>query len=288
MKDPISISVGGSDAVAAMTVLDYSNQDIGPGELMMISSLIIPFSAATKEVNLSVNPMIGSVTGFKDKRDPSQVFSLVQGVKPGVYPKGSFVTVDGSRWGEVTYENSDSVDVKWLDDESTKDYVRAVTMASKEMTEQHGDPVFGGIEALCDGLSDTKIQQLNLSDTGLSPVNLTRLANIFTSDTSFSATIRRVNLSANKCFGEKNYGREHGVDNDQTGWRAICEAFKGTAIETLVLSDIGAGPVAVSTLADAISYMAALSTVNLCDNANISVADIEAVKIAAPNVSIEH
>ena len=53
MKDPISISVGGSDTVAAMTALDYSNQDIGLGELMMISSLIIPFSAALDEITLS-------------------------------------------------------------------------------------------------------------------------------------------------------------------------------------------------------------------------------------------
>jgi hypothetical protein len=113
--------------------------------------------------------------------------------------------------------------------------------------------------------------------------------------TPFSAVIRGVNLSTNKCFGSKNShpGQPrneiiHDTDKDQTGWDAICGAFKGTAIETLVLSDIGAGPVALSTLADAISDMAALSTVNLCDNANISVADIEAVKIAAPNVSIEH
>jgi hypothetical protein len=57
MKDPISISVGGSDTVAAMTALNYSNQDIGPGELMMISSLIIPFSAAVNLINVMKNPI---------------------------------------------------------------------------------------------------------------------------------------------------------------------------------------------------------------------------------------
>jgi hypothetical protein len=63
MKDPISITVGGSDAVAAMTALDYSNQDIGPAELMMISSLIIPFSATIRLLNISANKCFGTKFG---------------------------------------------------------------------------------------------------------------------------------------------------------------------------------------------------------------------------------
>jgi hypothetical protein len=66
MKDPISISVGGSDVVAAMTALDYSDQDIGLVELMMISSLtcIIPFSGAIRLLDISANKCFGVRRGW--------------------------------------------------------------------------------------------------------------------------------------------------------------------------------------------------------------------------------
>jgi hypothetical protein len=81
-----------------------------------------------------------------------------------------------------------------------------------------------------------------------------------------AATMKSLNLSSNKCFGQRSRDNDgkapwvHDVDKDQTGWRAICQAFKGTTIETLVFSDIGAGPVALPTLADAISDMAAMNS----------------------------
>ena len=77
------------------------------------------------------------------------------------------------RWGVVTYESFDSVDVKWLDDGSKNNYVKDVTaaIANKELIE-HADvtkPAFSGIEALCEALPTTKIQKLNLSDIELTP-----------------------------------------------------------------------------------------------------------------------
>eukprot|EP01050_Picozoa_sp_SAG11_P009847 SAG11_NODE_957_length_6394_cov_4.145512_1_plen_345_part_00 len=49
-----SLAVGGSDA----TSLDYSNQDLGPGEIMLISSLVIPTTPGLIELVLSDNPSI--------------------------------------------------------------------------------------------------------------------------------------------------------------------------------------------------------------------------------------
>jgi hypothetical protein len=119
------------------------------------------------------------------------------------------------------------------------------------------------------------------------------LATTLAEATPFSATMKSLNLSSNKCFGQRSRDNDggapwvHDVDMDQTGWRAICQAFKGTTIETLVLSDIGAGPVALPTLADAISDMAALSEVNL-SGAHINESDIVALRSAAPNISFSH
>ena len=45
-------------AVSDVTTLDCSNQNLGPGELMLISSVVIPVSTALSEVNLETNPAI--------------------------------------------------------------------------------------------------------------------------------------------------------------------------------------------------------------------------------------
>merc|ERR1712159_501377 len=51
-----SLAVGGSDA----TSLDYSDQDLGPGEIMLISSLAIPTTPGVVEVVISENKCFGS------------------------------------------------------------------------------------------------------------------------------------------------------------------------------------------------------------------------------------
>ena len=88
------------------------------------------------------------------------------------------------------------------------------------------------------------------------------------------AGLSEVNLSTNKCFGDtEGYAengrliRVHDVDKNQTGWTAFCEAFKGNkSIQTLVLSDIGIGPVGLTTLASGISAMAGMTEVRLDGN----------------------
>jgi hypothetical protein len=140
------------------------------------------------------------------------------------------------------------------------------------------------------GLQGGADPNVDLSSKNLGPADLQFLSTVFTSFPEFTAAMNSLNLSNNNCFrrSQDNDGRAPWID-DQTGWIAICKTLKGNnTIETLVLCEIGARPVALSTLANAISDMAALSTVNLRDNKFIEIADIEAMKIAAPNVLIEH
>ena len=51
-----SVPVAASDVMT----LDFSNQDLGPGELMLISSVVIPVSTAMTEIRLDGNPITGS------------------------------------------------------------------------------------------------------------------------------------------------------------------------------------------------------------------------------------
>ena len=101
------------------------------------------------------------------------------------------------------------------------------------------------------------------------------------------AGIPEVNLSANKCFGADNeYGFQL-IDRDQSGWNAFCKALRGTIIKTLVISDIGLGPVGLSTLATVMFDMTALSEIFLDEGNMIKESDIEKLRANFPNVSIK-
>jgi hypothetical protein len=123
------------------------------------------------------------------------------------------------------------------------------------------------------GLQGGADPNLDLSSRYFGPDDMQFLSMVFTSFPEFTAAIKLLNIASNKCFGSKdekdadyNTIAVHDVDKGQTGWRAICEALKGTTIETLVLSDIGAGPIALSTLADAINDMAAIRLFDVSKN----------------------
>jgi serine/threonine protein kinase len=151
--------------------------------------------------------------------------------------------------------------------------IRVLNLASNKCFGMHsevpkwhatpGDPGYteDGWNAVCESLKGTAIQKLDISDIGLTPSGLATFSNAM----SVMPAMKNVNLSSNKCFGQRKQGwnEEHDVDNDQTGWHAICEAFKGTAIETLVISDIGAGPVALYALADAMSEIASMNSLTV-------------------------
>jgi hypothetical protein len=138
------------------------------------------------------------------------------------------------------------------------------------------------------GLQGGAGPNLDLSAMNLGPADLQFLGAVFTSFSKFIAAIRLLNLSANKCFGMK-FGR-HATPGQseytEDGWTTICDALKGTQIETLDISDIGLTPSGLTKFSNAMSAIATLSTLNLRDNETIEAADIEAIKILAPNVSI--
>ena len=127
-----------------------------------------------------------------------------------------------------------------------------------------------GWTAFCKSLSSTNIEKLILVDVGMGPVGLTTLAKL----TLDSAALSEVNLSMNRCFGDREgYDedgdeiRVHDIDKDQTGWTAFCEAIKDSkSIQTLVLSDIGIGPVGLTTLAKFIPGSTAMTAVNVMKN----------------------
>ena len=85
--------------------------------------------------------------------------------------------------------------------------------------------------------------------------------------------------------GRQDLGVEE-YDCDLAGISALFKAIRTISILSLVDCEIGV--YGFSTLAKFIPDSAALSTLNLRDNEAIGATDIEAVKIAAPNVSIEH
>jgi hypothetical protein len=58
-------------------------------------------------------------------------------------------------------------------------------------------------------------------------------------------------------FGADERGR-HTVDVDQSGWSTLCEALPGSSVEELDVADVGMGVTGVTSLAKAISSMAAL------------------------------
>jgi hypothetical protein len=82
------------------------------------------------------------------------------------------------------------------------------------------------------------------------------------------AAVKRIVLSENKLFGAidhpgyRDHGR-HTVDADQSGWSALCDSFKGSSLEELVLVDVGMGVKGVTALADAIRAMAALNSLTM-------------------------
>ena len=104
-------------------------------------------------------------------------------------------------------------------------------------------------------------------------MGLTSLAKVMPDMAALSA----IDLSSNKCFGDKEgrdqYGnkiRVHDNDKNQTGWTTFFEALEGNkTVQTLVLSDIGIGPVGLTTISKTISDMAGLKEVNLSTNFGI-------------------
>eukprot|EP01050_Picozoa_sp_SAG11_P025824 SAG11_NODE_5966_length_1423_cov_2.186556_1_plen_436_part_01 len=169
------IAFGGARAptLVIVTSLDYSNQDLGPGEMMLISALIIPTTVGLAEV----------VTGPKSTRVP---------------------------------------------------------------------------------FNNSEVTTLDFSDQGLGPADIMLISAAIPTIPGLVEVV----ISGNNClFGTKSkYSDGSGEqvpspDRDQTGWCALCAAFKGSSIQKIGIADIGLGPVGMKTLAETIPTIPGLAEV---------------------------
>jgi hypothetical protein len=114
------------------------------------------------------------------------------------------------------------------------------------------------------------VTALDFSAQDLGPGELMMISSVM----QFNAGLTMVNLSTNKCFGARDdpgYVRGnnclHDTDKDQTGWTTFCEAIQSSkSIQTLVLTDIGIGPVGLTTFSKTISDMAGMTDIRLDGN----------------------
>eukprot|EP01050_Picozoa_sp_SAG11_P020415 SAG11_NODE_3436_length_2448_cov_5.228608_1_plen_643_part_10 len=82
----VSIVVGGSDA----TSLDYSDQDLGPGEIMLISALVIPTTPGLVGVDISRNQINADVAPVLiESIKKSNIETLVIGKSASIAVRGS-------------------------------------------------------------------------------------------------------------------------------------------------------------------------------------------------------
>eukprot|EP01045_Picozoa_sp_COSAG04_P000800 COSAG04_NODE_22_length_37957_cov_250.276930_17_plen_1738_part_00 len=116
-----------------------------------------------------------------------------------------------------------------------------------------------------------KLTRLDLSDCKMAVAGATELARW----TSAMAGLTSLSLSHNFIFGvrcvgenpeedEDLYDYVHDVDKDQSSWSALCDGLKGSRLATLIVADIGMGPVGcakLSTLFDGV-----LSEVDISQN----------------------
>eukprot|EP01050_Picozoa_sp_SAG11_P006769 SAG11_NODE_540_length_8654_cov_9.626110_6_plen_210_part_00 len=146
-----------------------------------------------------------------------------------------------------------------------------------------------GWSSLCEAMKSSGIQKLGFADIGIGPIGMKTLAETI----STIPGVVEVVISANKCFGEKlkyedspHSGTIHDVDNEQSGWSALCGAVKGAGVQKLGFANIGLGPIGMKTLAETIPTIPGLTEVVLYGNP-ITDNDIIQLKASAPNVSIK-
>jgi hypothetical protein len=279
----VSISVGGSDPeLAKMTSLDYSDQGFGPGELMMISSLVMPYIAAVQLLNISANKCFGVRNGRHARPGETE------------YTEDSWTTICDALKG-TQIETLDLSDIGLTPSGLTIFSNAMSAIAALNELRVGTNPAIGratGVQSIREG-----------AETGIK-VEKGVIANVDgrwgevkgdpDSDNDVKLTWFDDGTRSGYTKTDKltTVAAKSDAILEYPGVEALCTGLADTKISILDISNIGLDAVGLAkfvTLFTSLTpFRAALSTVNLCDNANIKVADIEAVKIAAPNVSIEH
>eukprot|EP01047_Picozoa_sp_COSAG01_P042757 COSAG01_NODE_3752_length_5730_cov_10.372580_1_plen_1826_part_01 len=240
-------------AITRLTYLDVSACKFTPASIKTFTSSVTWETAALVEViTLDSNP-IGC---------PCKV-----SLKPEATPGPKFAAVDG-RFGEVIPWNDLYRKLRWLDNSVVSDIIRVEKLTSTIGSRTDLIEDYSHIRSLGEALSNSKVHTCGLANCNFSPISLDTFVESVTWET---AAVKKVVLSQNFLFGSKlKYGNPgdsiHDIDADQSGWSALCGALPSSVIEEFIVADIGMGVTGVTSLAKAISSMAALARVSVLSN----------------------
>ena len=133
---------------------------------------------------------------------------------------------------------------------------------------------------LCKALKTSRVTSLNLSECGLSSVELAELAEYVRDAT---AAVEAVILKSNMITGSRERYSGWEYDLDLSGLIALCEALPGLKKPiSLDLSDCGLSVKGVTEIAKATSAGAALTEVDVRGNKGLDKAAVDALRAAAP------
>eukprot|EP01043_Picozoa_sp_COSAG02_P024170 COSAG02_NODE_1312_length_13319_cov_5.355371_5_plen_1065_part_00 len=246
---------------SSITSLNFSGCQLNSKSLAPLSDAIKLMAASVEVVILDSNPI-----GF-----PSSVT-----LKPGAateadVKKGAFGSKNG-RFAEIHVledpnsdaEDDDEVEIRWLDNGEEDDIemgeLTSVVAFRTDLIEDYSH-----IRSLGEALSGSKVKTYGFANCNFNQVSL---ATFVDSVTWAEAAVKKVTLSQNFLFGSKlQFGNTvHDVDADQTGWSLLCESFKGSTIEELILRDVGMGVNGVASLAGAMKFMAVVASLRCGNN----------------------
>jgi Ran GTPase-activating protein (RanGAP) involved in mRNA processing and transport len=252
--------------------LDVSQTGMGPGQVVILSWwLTTPFSAALARVSVLSNP-IGA-----DGAD-----ALIQVFNQNTKLRTLLGIEEGVTELNLSKKNVDPGQAKILAAELKAS--RAVAAVKKVALSNNfifgskdSDPGMpwnktihdvdadqSGWSALCAALPASPVEELDVADVGMGVTGVTSLAKAISS----MAAVKKVVLSQNFLFGSKlEFGAfgdtVHDIDADQSGWSALCGALPSSAVQEFIVADVGIGVTGVTSLAKAISSMAAIEKVNV-------------------------
>eukprot|EP01050_Picozoa_sp_SAG11_P012927 SAG11_NODE_1472_length_4841_cov_2.468157_5_plen_516_part_01 len=240
------------------TSLDFSNQDFGPGELVLISSLVIPFSALLSEVNLSTNKCFGS----KDKRydDKTQDDDKTQVHDVDKDQTGFGAICDAlSGCSKLNSINFSDIGMGPKGAMLTSSMLRSERLnAAISLFDISGNFIFGitpwghnvdkdqtGFAAICDALSGCSgLHSINFSDIGMGPKGAVMMSSMLRSE-RLTAAISSFDISDNKGILGELYsdGSLKEPDAHLAEFKQLLDAIGELQnLSSLNLAGIGIGP----------------------------------------------
>eukprot|EP01043_Picozoa_sp_COSAG02_P065220 COSAG02_NODE_9775_length_2114_cov_1.718610_2_plen_563_part_00 len=270
-------SVRWADATVARLKLSGSMRGTQPGDCVEIYSKSASRWVDGKVETMDLEAGTMRVEYKNDKGNPVQKVLKMDSEHVKSSRDGNFKKLtEGLKTSQVTEVDFSSCNFGPVDLGHLSEWVREATAALNSVTiDSTGVPK---LPQRMDGYEEssprtytltTTEENINLSKKNLGPADVALVA-AWLQRPEVSSAVKKVTLSKNFLFGSKlQFGDTvHDIDADQTGWSSLCESFKGSAIEELILCDVGMGVNGVASLADAIKFMAseALTSMNCLAN----------------------